>query len=248
MADFDFDRIVKEFLDGVSNAADNVSSAARDVSSDVVRYKHFAETGRDLFKTGLITSHGGNISETNGSSIWITCTGAMLGRLTPGAIVETTWAEGAQDANASIELVVHRALYQAFVGTNGVPANSAEAYPETKNCVAAIIHAHPAFTIARSLIDDAIYPLDSEGKLVLGEKVDVIRPAETIASAEAAQMAADLVTQGARVVVIAGHGPFAIAHTLEEALKLISCLERSAQIINLVGQDQTKVFLKACSS
>ena len=34
----------------------------------------FKEVGRDLFLSGAITSHGGNLSVSDGESIWITRT------------------------------------------------------------------------------------------------------------------------------------------------------------------------------
>ncbi|MCL1890523.1 MAG: class II aldolase/adducin family protein [Coriobacteriia bacterium] len=237
MSDFDFDRFKVELFEGLSAAADSVSTAAQDMTSDVKRYKRFAETGRDLFLSGLITSHGGNMSETDGTSIWITRTGAMLGRVTPGNIVETAWGADAsgRDAEASMELVVHRAIYQALAASeNGDLAKSFKVADTAGEMRAAIIHAHPAHTVARSLVDAEICPPDSEGKLLLGESVSVIAPKEAVASVEAAEKMAELVSMGACIAVVAGHGPFAVASSLEEAYKLISCLERSAEIVSIL--------------
>ena len=272
MVDFDFERLKAEFLEGVNSAAESVSSAARDVSDDVKRFKRFIELGRDLFVSHAITSHGGNISETNGKSIWISCSGAMLGHLTPGAIVETAWAVDARDARASTELVVHRAMYQAFAARLAAapaaypaaysatyqsaapfvapipapvaPENAAGASPKTDspvNCTAAIVHAHPAHTIARSLIDDEIRPIDAEGKLVCGERIPVVRVEKAVASIDVARCMAKLVAEGVCMAVVAGHGPFAIAATLEDAFRLISCLERSAEILDILDRtNQTR--------
>jgi len=234
MTDFDFDRLKAEFFEGVSNAADSVSTAARDVSADVKRYKRFAEIGRDLYVCGLVTSNGGNMSETNGKSIWISRTGAMLGRLTPNAVVETSWDTGSMDAQASMELLVHRAIYQSLAGIDGTPETKGDAAPDSGSCSAAIIHAHAEHTVARSLIEDEICPLDAEGILVLGERVPVVKVKQSIASQEVADAMAGLVAGGARIAVVAGHGPFAVASILEEAFMLISCLEHSSKILNLV--------------
>ena len=232
MADFDFEQFKRDLLDGVSTAADAVASVAKDASGDVLRFKHFNETGRDLFLSGVVTSHGGNLSISDGASIWISRTGAMLGRLTPGDVVQVDWNASEKDKEASVEMPVHRAIYQALAREcliSGVPF-------KTK----AIVHAHSTYTIFRSFIEDAIVPVDSEGILVLGTFVPVIIAKQTIASAEVAAKLDELVKSGGRIAVIRGHGPFAIADTLEDAYKLISCLEHSAQLLSLFEQTGKK--------
>ena len=236
MVDFDLEQFKADVLEGVTNAAQSVSTAAKSVSSDVKRLKRFRETGRDLFVSGAVTSHGGNISETDGKSIWITRTESMLGRITSSTVVETGWNEDARDFGASIELVVHRAIYHALAGENKAPDSGADAQNASQEkggeVVAAIIHAHPAHTIAYSLDHSELRPLDAEGTIVLGEEVKILKPKETVASPEVASMMAEAVSAGARIAIIAGHGPFAVAPDLESAFKLVSCLERSAQILN----------------
>jgi L-fuculose-phosphate aldolase len=242
MTDFDFERLRSEIIDGINYAAQSVSSTAKDISADVMRYKRFVENGRDLFVSGAVTSHGGNMSESNGESIWITQSGAMLGRISPSSIIETAWNTDSRDATASVELLVHRAIYHALAATQeGFPVGSScdgtaqtcDTAEHKRGVVAAIIHAHPAHTIACSLSRTEIRPIDAEGMLLLGESVTVITPQSAVASPEAASMMADVVSNGARIAVIAGHGPFAVASDLETAFKLISCLERSCQILNI---------------
>jgi len=222
MAEFDFDQFKKDFMDGVSDVASNVSTAARGASDEVARYKHFFETGRDLFTTGAITSHGGNLSTSDGSAIWITRTGAMLGRLTPNDVIATTWDPSATDANASIELLVHRAAYHALA-------------PFGQK---AIVHAHTLHTIYHSMHADTIAPPDAEGAFVLGAAVPVLAPAQAIASEEAAELLATAFGGGASIAVLRGHGPFAVASTLEDAFKLISSLEQSAKLLTLLQNSQ----------
>jgi L-fuculose-phosphate aldolase len=232
MADFDFDQFKKDLLDGVSNAADAVSNVARETSGEVVRFKHFNETGRDLFSNGMITSHGGNLSVSDGTSIWITRTGAMLGHLAPSDILRVDWEPNPSDQHASMELVVHRAMYHAYAGC----ATQAGAPFGTR----AIVHAHSKHSVLRSLVDDAIKPLDSEGKALLGEKVPVLAAAQTIASEEVAALMAAQVASGVAVAVVRGHGPFAWADSLENALRLISCLEYSAELLSLLEMTRRK--------
>jgi L-fuculose-phosphate aldolase len=51
--------------------------------------KDFAYIGRDLFLSGLNSSHSGNLSVRFGDRIVITRRGAMLGQLTERDLIET---------------------------------------------------------------------------------------------------------------------------------------------------------------
>ncbi|MDZ4654379.1 MAG: class II aldolase/adducin family protein [Coriobacteriia bacterium] len=175
-------------------------------------FASFCDTGRDLFLTGAISSHGGNMSVRLGDRILITCSGSMLGRLTRGDIVETGIDACPEDEGCSRELVVHRAIYHAT-----------DAF--------AIVHAHTVHTIHRSLVSDVIVPLDSESKAILGD-VPVVTAAQTIASPEAAEILSAALRE-CRIVVLRTHGPFAKGATLEEAFYHVSCLEASAHILDL---------------
>lgn len=176
--------------------------------------ERFSAVGRDLFLTGAISSHGGNLSERHGERVFITRRGAMLGRLGESDVVWTRMAECELDAECSRELVVHRAVYEATDAR-------------------AIVHAHPVHTIARSMRDDAILPVDSEARYVLGESIPVVRAAETIGSAEAASLLAAALAVHP-VAVLATHGVFAAGASLEEAFYHVTCLEAACRILDLV--------------
>jgi len=181
------------------------------------------ELGHDLFVSGLISSHGGNVSmlDDSGKNIFITRSGSALGRLRDGDIVtvgydypDSNEAALAADAEASIELVVHRALYHAV--------------PETY----AVVHAHSLFTTLLSLKQDSIEPLDSESKHFI-PSVPVLDVAETIASAEVARLLPQVILDtGCPIAVVRGHGPFAVGRTLEEAWRYVSILEMSSRMIH----------------
>lgn len=173
----------------------------------------FAKVGRDLFLTGAVTSHGGNLSVRVGDRIFITRRGSMLGRLAESDIVETGIEECDLDAECSRELVVHRAIYHTTDAR-------------------AIVHAHTAHTIFRSLIEDEIVPIDSESLYLIGGPIPVLAPAQSIGSAEAAEMLSE-VLQTVSVAVIRSHGPFAIGATLEDAFYRVSALEASSKILDL---------------
>lgn len=176
-------------------------------------FASFRDTGRDLFLTGAVSSHGGNLSVRVGDRILITRSGSMLGRLTRADILETAIDACPEDEGCSRELVVHRAIYRAT-----------DAH--------AIVHAHTVHTIHRSLVSDVIIALDSESKAILGD-VPVLSAEQTIASPEAAAVLSEALREK-KVAVLKTHGPFARGATLEEAFYHVSCLEASAEILDLV--------------
>lgn len=188
------------------------------------RDERFRLIGRDLFLSGAVTSHGGNLSESDGEHIWISKRGSMLGQMGVGDVIEVGWdADESVDPVASRELVVHRAIYHALADAGLWEEGSARA----------IVHAHTVNTIFRSMIEDAICPHDSESKYVVGERVPVFTPQESIASPEAANMLAHSFAEGTTVGVLRTHGPFAVGTTLDEAFYRVSCLEASSKLLNL---------------
>ena len=178
-------------------------------------HEDFIMVGRDLATSGAVTSHGGNLSRRERDAVLITRTGSMLGHLTEDDIIESSLAAcgDPRDGRCSVELVVHRAVYE-------------------QTDALAIVHAHTAHTIVRSLLADEIVPLDSESLLRLGT-VPVVSHPDTIGSAEAGALIADAL-RAHPVVILRGHGPFAAGVTLEEAYQYVSCLEASCRILDWI--------------
>ncbi len=173
-------------------------------------YEQIRDIGRDLYVAGLVSSHGGNISMRVGDHVIIKRRGAQLGRLKMHDLVETRIDRNDSGvALASSELLVHRTIYQT------TPA-------------LAIVHCHPRTAIAFSLSRDEIVPIDNEASYLL-KKVPVIW--EEFASG-GPEMARDLsaVLQQYKIVMLRGHGSFAIGQTLDEAFHWSSTLEESCQI------------------
>lgn len=225
---------IDDFTKSLRGAAASVAQGAREFGSDVSdsvsgaaedgrRLKRFTETGSDLFITGMTTTHGGNMSESDGSHIWITRRDSMLGHLANDDIITTSWDPEGHDDKCSRELVVHRAMHHAYLQREGA---------ETGSHLSAIVHAHTRNTILRSLLADEIEPIDSEGLYVFKEKIRIYAPAQTVESVEAAGMLEQAVRDGADIAVIKGHGPFAIGPSIEEAFRLVSVLEASCDILN----------------
>jgi L-fuculose-phosphate aldolase len=175
--------------------------------------EQFQRIGRDLFVAGLVSSHGGNMSVRQGDRILITRRGSMLARLEERDVIEIGLDEN--DANvtlASTEIVVHRAIYQA-------------------TSALAIVHTHPPYAIAQSLVKDEIVPVDSEGSYLL-HKVPVVSAQLTAGSTEVAELLPAWLKEY-DLVMLRGHGPFAIGHLLEEAYQLTSVLEMACRIVTI---------------
>jgi L-fuculose-phosphate aldolase len=174
-------------------------------------YEQFHDIGRDMYVDRLISSHGGNLSVRFGDRVIIKRRGAMLGRLKPHDLVETSLERN--DSNvmlASTELIVHRAIYQA------TPA-------------LAVVHAHPRTAVALSLSRDEIVPIDNEGSYLL-KKIPVVAIEMASGSTQMARILAESLKEY-KIVMLRGHGSFAIGQTLDEAFQWTSALEECCQII-----------------
>lgn len=107
--------------------------------------------GRKVVASGLTSSRFGNISVLLGDRICITRTGSMLDELDESQLVGVgLYGPCEEDALASTETCVHRAIYLA---------RSAKA----------VIHTHSPYAVALSLIErELVKPRDGEGLQILG--------------------------------------------------------------------------------
>lgn len=174
-------------------------------------YEEFRDIGRDIFVTGLTSSHGGNMSVRVGDKIIIKRRGAQFGRLKPTDFVETSF-EGKDSGiiRASTELIVHRAIYQ-------------------QTSALAVVHAHPRTAITLSLSRDEIIPIDNEGSYLL-RKIPVISVEMASGSKEMATAVSEAL-RGYKIIMQRGHGCFSTGQTLEEAYAWVSALEEVSDII-----------------
>ncbi len=174
-------------------------------------YRAFFEVGEDLFAQGLISAIAGNFSVREGEGLWITRRGVRKNRLAPGDLV---WLpldpDPERDAAASVELPLHRAVYRA-------------------TDAGAVVHAHPRTAVALSFGQEAIRPIDLEGRVLL-EEVPVYDPAQKSASEEAARAVAEGLSRRP-VMMLRGHGAFARGRDLFEAYARLTVLEEAAQIL-----------------
>ena len=166
----------------------------------------FRSIGKLLWESGLVSSHGGNLSVLHrDGTLTITRTGCSLARIGKGDLVLVR-PDGAipSGERPSMDTPLHRSIYEAVIRDGPT---------------AAVVHAHPRHGIALSLKQKSIEPEDLEGQFYLGS-VPVVT-AEELSDA----------LRIAPVAVVAGHGTYARGVDLWEALKWTSVLEESAEVL-----------------
>lgn len=168
----------------------------------------FERIGKRLFFEHLVGGNFGNMSvRDSDAGFYIKKTGAYLDN--PGDPVFVPFT-GTVPKDASSEYRVHLAVYRT-------------------TSYRAIVHAHPPYAVAASLVLDEIRPLDSEGEMFC-PVIPVTTGApgtQGLADAVASKMADN------KLVIARGHGTFAAGATLDEAFLLTSLAEHACRVIAL---------------
>ena len=171
----------------------------------------FVRTGRTLFEGGLNNSHSGNMSVRLGDRVIITRRGAMLGELSANDLVDVGLNEDDSGiALASTEVKVHRAVYAS-----------------TSHL--AIVHTHPRTATAFSMDRDFIVPVDEEGRYYF-KRIPVLIIKASIGSDDL-ERELPAMLKDYPVVLVRGHGAFAVGGNLEEGLQVTHALEWSCEIL-----------------
>jgi L-fuculose-phosphate aldolase len=188
----------------------------------------FADVGRILFEAGLNNSHSGNMSVRLGDKVVITRRGSMLAALKPDDLVVVGLStDDSGIALASTEVNVHRAIY-------------------TTTSALAVVHTHPRSATALSFAMDSIVPVDVEGRYYF-KRIPVLEVKKSIGSEELEGELPRLL-KDFPVVMVKGHGAFAVGGNLEEGLQITHAMEWSCDIYlralslglspeNLIGED-----------
>ncbi len=170
----------------------------------------FQAVGQALFTQGLVSSQGGNLSVKLGEHMVITHRGSPLGSIREGDLVETGINKNNRATPlASIELEIHRCIYR-------------------HTSALAIVHAHPPYAVALSFTEREILPCDVEGQALLS-RIPIL-------DTEAAELAGEIarLLNKYKVVLVRGHGSFAISQLLEEACCYTVALEHSCRLLYLL--------------
>jgi len=183
-------------------------------------FTQFQSIGHSLFNRGLVSSQSGNLSIRMGDHLIITRRGSNLGALQEQDILETGIHRNDRlTPMASIELPVHRAIYQQ---TNA----------------RAIVHAHPTHAIALSMAEREINSPHLENFCALGNIPVLGWDSEVKAGG-----LADIIAEGLKehlIVVVRGHGIFAVGQLLDEAYNATTGLEEACEILCLMKSMQVK--------
>lgn len=167
---------------------------------------------RRLYRQGLTTTSGGNISVRDGDTLWITPGGTDKGRMLTSDVGRLRLADGLSadpHFQPTCEANMHMALYRAR--------------PDLK----AIVHAHPvtasAFAAANCHVSNRLL---SESYVVLGEIVRV--GYQKFGSPELAAAVA-AAAQAGNVLLLGNHGAIALGQTLLQAFDRLEVLENAAR-------------------
>ncbi|MBE3110450.1 MAG: class II aldolase/adducin family protein [Acidobacteria bacterium] len=171
--------------------------------------RQFRTTGRDLSEAGLVSSNSGNISARCRGGIVITRHDSTLAHLEEDDLIEV--ATGESHPLASVELIVHQAIYQT------TPA-------------LAIVHAHPPSAVALSLAltTDRIEVVDPASTL-LG--IVPIIEANAVSGSQALANAMRDALRQSGIALVRGHGSFAVGETLAEACEWTRLLEETCRAL-----------------
>lgn len=181
----------------------------------------FQNVGRALFNRGMVSSQSGNLSIRIGDRMIITRRGSNLGDLQEKDLVETGITKNDRSTPmASVELPVHRMIYQLTQAR-------------------AIVHAHPPHITALSLLEKEITSPHLENFCSMGPVAVVGWGSEVKPGAFPEVIAENL--KGHRIVVVHGHGSFAIGQLMDEAFNGTTGLEEACEILCLLRSMRAKI-------
>lgn len=173
-----------------------------------------AEAMRTIYRCGLTTSTGGNISvRGDDGALWITPAGYDKGAIEPEDIVRAGETGGRH--RPSSELPLHRMIY------------------ENRPDLRAVVHAHPANLVAFCICRRAPAPrlFDPAGRLC---GPIAYAPYEMTGTDRLARATVDAMGPAHQSVLLENHGVLTSGATLDEALARLTALDLLAEIeVNL---------------
>lgn len=166
-----------------------------------------------LFERGYVTAKNGNVSARAGRcTVLITPSSSSLGFVKKGDLVEVDM-EGKKirgGKNPSLELPFHLAAYRS------------------RPDVRAVVHAHPAYLTAFSLVGKAPREILLPEFVVSVGALEFL-PYATPGSARLAEMVAGA-ARHANALVLANHGAITVGRDIEEAYMRMEDLEHTAKV------------------
>jgi L-fuculose-phosphate aldolase len=173
------------------------------------RRQELVQHYRWLRQYGINDSHSGNASFRDGNQFWITPTGACADTLTAEQLIACP-LQGEIPQGASLDAPLHQKVYQ----TN----------PHSQ----AVLHSHGPHAIALTMNGEDYTPRDFEGYYYFDGvpvlSIDYDRYVEQAPEAVARALA------NHKAAIVAGHGVYVQAETINLAYKWSCSLESSARI------------------
>lgn len=191
------------------------------------------DTSRTLYDRKLIHATGGNTSVRDGDSVWITQTGAELGKLTEDKIVRVDLQGKVLAGSApSKEMNMHLAMYRARKNAH------------------AVIHVHPTYSIAFSTLisreSNDVVPPYTMALYVRAGRVPMIpyHPSGSHSLHEAVEALAPL----HHAILLRQHGLIVAGADMSTAMGIVEEVEQCCQIAvatALKGAPLTETQLQA---
>jgi ribulose-5-phosphate 4-epimerase/fuculose-1-phosphate aldolase len=175
---------------------------------------------KELYDRKLIHASGGNTSVRDGSTVWITQTGAELGKLDEDRIVKVDLDGNVLAGSApSKEMDMHLAMYRA------------------REKARAVVHVHPTNAIAYStLIDgvpsDAVPPYTAAFYVRAG-RVPMIKYHPS--GAHSLHEAVDALAAGYHAILLRQHGLIVAGADMSTAIGVVEEVEQCCQIAVSTG-------------
>ena len=185
--------------------------------------KEVAYFMRRLYRCGLTTTSGGNISlRVSNDIILITATATDKGRMRwkEVGIMSILGENHTPDLTPSIEAELHLAIYRK------------------KKDTLAIVHAHPLFATSFTAMNITIdTSLTAEARAILGDPVKV--PYALMGTSELAKLAAENILN-TEILLLENHGILTTGENLIQAFDKIEVLENAAKMTLIVEMSKKK--------
>jgi len=164
---------------------------------------------RELYRRGLISALGGNVSARlpGSNEVWITPSGVFKGDLHEDDLVKIDLEGNVIEGflKPSVEWPLHVKIYQVRPDVN------------------AVVHAHNPVTTGLALAGIAPMPITVEAVFTL-RKVPIV-PYAFPGTKELAELVGEHIKGGARALILQNHGVIGVGYNLVEAEAIVETLE-----------------------
>lgn len=188
---------------------------------------------RALYDRKLIHASGGNTSVRVGDVVWITQTGAELGKLTRDKLVKVDLEGNVLAGSApSKEMDMHLAMYRA------------------RDNAGAVVHVHPTFAIAYSTLiseesRDAVPPYTAAFYVRAG-RVPMIRYHPS--GAHSLHEAVATLASGHHAILLRQHGVIVAGADMSTAIGVVEEVEQCCQISVATGLKGARLTDEQCQA